>query len=80
MGERLSLPTEIKGPDAEHGHFPSDSYRSAYRSASLIMLFACTGVHIFSGRWIGCDLPLVAGLAKPSAMRLTGMQPPATAA
>ncbi|GHK52822.1 hypothetical protein KPZU09_25580 [Klebsiella pneumoniae] len=79
MGERLSLPTEIKVLMQNTGtsHLMAISGLHIALAASLIMLLLRGVQYILPGRWIGWRLPLSPGWPAPSAMRLTGMQPPA---
>ncbi len=80
MGERLSLPTEIKVLMQNTGtsHLMAISGLHIALAASLIMLLLRGVQYILPGRWIGWRLPLVAGLAGAVGYAwLTGMQPPA---
>ncbi|MHD0525041.1 DNA internalization-related competence protein ComEC/Rec2 [Klebsiella pneumoniae] len=65
MGERLSLPTEIKVLMQNTGtsHLMAISGLHIALAASLIMLLLRGVQYILPGRWIGWRLPLVAGLA-----------------
>ena len=80
MGERLSLPTEIKVLMQNTGtsHLMAISGLHIALAASLIMLLLRGVQYILPGRWIGWRLPLLAGLAGAVGYAwLTGMQPPA---
>ncbi len=70
MGERLSLPTEIKVLMQNTGtsHLMAISGLHIALAASLIMLLLRGVQYILPGRWIGWRLPLSPGWPAPSAM------------
>lgn len=74
MGERLSLPTEIKVLMQNTGtsHLMAISGLHIALAASLIMLLLRGVQYILPGRWIGWRLPLVAGLAGAAHLRRVG--------